>query len=65
MSSAWENCAESCNLIFAPTLSRTRGQRYGLPDDGHRALLDEARPAHAMRPLPPELQKEVHGDTGD
>ena len=21
MSSAWENCAESCNLIFAPTLS--------------------------------------------
>ena len=21
MSSAWENCAESCNLIFAPTLA--------------------------------------------
>ena len=24
MSSAWENCAESCNLIFAPTLSPDR-----------------------------------------
>ena len=30
MSSAWENCAESCNLIFAPTLSVQFGAILGL-----------------------------------
>ena len=48
MSSAWENCAESCNLIFAPTLSgdNRRSRRSGWETDGttcaHNPLVNKA-----------------------
>ena len=34
MSSAWENCAESCNLIFAPTLSALSAPQKRAPGEG-------------------------------